>query len=406
MNMKRYSPIGLLLLLLVTAVGCSEPKHEHSEKEVLAENTTYTCPMHPQVVENEPGTCPICGMQLVPVSQSDKNNGELTLSDSQIALGNIKTEEVGNGAVGSNTILTGRLVLDETQTDVVSSRAAGRIERLYIKDSGQPVKKGQPLYQLYSEALLTLQREYLLALKQNQELGKDNPRLASFEEAARKKLLLYGLTAGQIRQLASSGQMDARVTFLAPITGVVTQVAAAEGQYVTEGTMLYRLGNLQTVWVEAELYPQEVGTVNPGDMVQVAVQDFPQNPVTAKVTFLSPEFRQGSQVAVLRAALPNPAGQYLPGMQANVILPNAGGAALTIPTDAVIRNKTGDHVWVKTGKGTFKARMVTLGEENANRVAILSGLNNKEQVVTSGAYLLYSEFVLKKGASPMAGMKM
>ncbi|WP_439883291.1 efflux RND transporter periplasmic adaptor subunit [Pontibacter sp. MBLB2868] len=399
--MKRYLNI-LLLLLVVAFSSCSEQAHEHEGKEA-AQKTTYTCPMHPQIVQNEPGTCPICGMDLVPVSQSGTDKGELMLSESQIALGNIKTKRVKFGDVNSNTILTGKLVLDETQTDVISSRAQGRVEKLYIKETGQTVQKGQPLYELYSEELLTLQREYLLALKQNQELGKENPRFASFLEAAKQKLLLFGLTEGQIRNLAKNGGLDARVTFVAPTSGVITDVAAAEGQYVAEGSVLYRIGKLGKIWVEAELYPQELNNVQAGDEVLVSVQGFTEDAVPAKVTFISPEYRQGSQVAILRAELPNKDDQYLPGMQANVTLPGKNGSELVLPNDAVIRDESGSHVWVQTCKNTFQARMVKIGDESTENVAILSGIRENDQVVTSGAYLLYSEFVLKKGADPMAG---
>ncbi|GAB3833724.1 efflux RND transporter periplasmic adaptor subunit [Pontibacter rugosus] len=396
--MRRYLNI-LFLLTAILVAACSVEENSHAE----GEKATYTCPMHPQIVQDKPGTCPICFMDLVPVSQSGKENGELMLSESQIALGNIKTKRVKTGSVGSSAILTGKLVLDETQTDVISSRAAGRIEKLYLKESGQTIRKGQPLYELYSEELLTLQREYLLALAQNRELGQENPRFASFLEAAKKKLILYGLTEGQIRNLARTGEVSPRITFVAPAGGVITEVVAAEGQYVAEGGVLYRLGKLGKVWVEAELYPQEVGNIEEGDPIKVSVEGFGQEPVTAKVTFISPEFRAGSQVAILRAELPNPNDQYLPGMQANVLLPSATGATLTLPTDAVIRDEKGAHVWVQSGKDTFKARMVKIGEESADNVAILSGLKENDKVVVSGAYLLYSEFVLKKGADPMAG---
>ncbi|GAB3831999.1 hypothetical protein GCM10028895_52480 [Pontibacter rugosus] len=270
MKKLRNSMLYLLAFLVVVTLGaCSHEEEGHAESEPT---TTYTCPMHPQIVQNEPGTCPICFMDLVPVSQSGENEGELMLSDSQIALGNIAVKRVKYGDVGGNTILTGQLVLDETQTDIVSSRATGRVERLYIKETGQSISKGQPLYELYSEELLTLQREYLLALRQNQELGKENPRFASFLGAAREKLLLYGLTQAQVRKLASTGDVDARVTFLSPVSGVVTEVAAAEGQYVAEGGALYRLAKLGSVWVEAELYPQEIAGVRVGDTVRVTVQ--------------------------------------------------------------------------------------------------------------------------------------
>ncbi|RAU84483.1 efflux RND transporter periplasmic adaptor subunit [Pontibacter arcticus] len=359
--------------------------------------------MHPQIVQDKPGTCPICFMDLVLVSQSGKESGELVLMESQVKLGNITTKRIKSGSIGSNSILTGKLVLDETQTDVVSSRAAGRIEKLYLKEPGQTIQKGQPLYELYSEVLLTLQREYLLALAQHRELGKENPRFASFLEAAEKKLLLYGLTQGQVRNLALKQQLSSRITFVAPAGGVVTEVAAVEGQYVAEGAVLYRLGKLGKIWVEAELYPQEAANVKEGDAINVSVAGFGQELASAKVTFISPELRAGSQVVVLRAELPNPNEKYLPGMQANVILPGSGNATLTLPTDAVIRDEKGSHVWVQSGKDTFKAQMVTLGPESAENVAILSGLKENDKVVVTGAYLLYSEYILKKGSHPVPG---
>ena len=388
----------LVLFLVISSAACS-----HSEEEAhTAAEVTYTCPMHPQVIQSEPGTCPICHMDLVPLKSAGEKQGELMLSEGQIALGNIKAKRIKEGDVGNNTILTGILALDETQTEVISSRAPGRIEQLYLKETGQKVQQGQPLYTLYSEELLTLQREFLLALKQQQELGKENPRFASFLEAARKKLLLYGLTEAQINTLARTGTMDARVTFVAPASGVVTEIAVAEGQYITEGALLYKLSKLNSIWVEAELYPQEVANVKVGDPVRVSVQGFSGEPVPAVVTFISPEFRAGSQVAVMRAELPNKDGQFLPGMQANVSLPRTDNAAtLTIPTDAVIRDEQGSHVWVQTGKNTFQARMVELGEASADRVAILAGLEENDKIVTSGAYLLYSEYVLKKGGDLM-----
>ncbi|KAA5544864.1 efflux RND transporter periplasmic adaptor subunit [Adhaeribacter rhizoryzae] len=396
--MKYLIYIFLALTFLFTSVSCQE-NHQHA---VTANGTTYTCPMHPQIIKNEPGSCPVCNMDLVPVSQSKASASEaaLMLSDNQILLGNITTQPVQTGQAARNIVLTGRLVPDETQVDLISSRAAGRIEKLYVKETGVPIRKGQPLYDLYSENLLTLEQEYLLTLEQNKALGQEETRYASFLEAARKKLLLFGLTESQIQNLSRAGRPDARITFLAPRSGIVTEIAAAEGIYVPEGGLLYRLTNLNKIWVEAELYAGEAATVKPGDLIQISVAGVA--PVKARVAFVNPEFRQNSQVVLLRAEMLNTQGNLLPGMPATVSLLNTSEKQLLLPQEAIIRTQEGAHVWVKTGKNTFSPRLVSTGESGTNNIAIKSGLSAGDTVVVTGAYLLYSEYVLKNGNVLMA----
>ncbi|WP_218127011.1 efflux RND transporter periplasmic adaptor subunit [Catalinimonas alkaloidigena] len=398
----RFLPPKFRLLLVLLTLGlaaCQETAHRHDEGEPT---TTYTCPMHPQVVETAPGSCPICGMDLVAVDKGGAEEAALMLSSRQITLGNIRSVPVDSGTVSGQTLLTGRLVTDETQTDVVSSRAAGRIERLWLKETGTRVRQGQPLYELYSEELLTLQREFLLARRQVEELGDEEPRFASFLEAARQKLLLYGLTEAQLTHLAQQDQPAARVTFVAPTSGFVTQVTAQEGQYVAEGGMLYQLARLDPLWVEAELYAQEVAQVQLNTPVQVRVEGQPATPFETRISFRNPEFRVGAQVLLIRAEVPNPEGTLQPGMQATVRLPRSNTQiGMTVPTEAVIRTSKGAHVWIQTSDHTFEERPVMLGEETAQRVAIHHGLQPDARVVVSGAYLLYSEWVLKKGGEPV-----
>lgn len=376
-------------------------KKQPVEKEAA---TAYTCPMHPQIEDEEPGSCPICGMDLVPVKKqtSGKSAASIMLSETQIQLGNITTLPVRMGQLGSNTVLTGRLVVDQTQADLISSRAAGRIEKLYVKETGQPIRKGQPLYELYSESLLTLEQEYLLALDQAKTFPGEK-QFASILDAAKRKLILTGLTNAQINRISRSRHLDARITFVAPIAGTVTEIAAAEGVYVAEGSPLYRVSRFNSVWVEAELYAQEADQVKVGSPIEVRVPGA-SGPIKTKVAFINPEFRQNSQVVIARAALPNPKGTLIPGTQATITLPTPTAQAFTLPLDAVIRDSRGAHVWVMTGENTFSPRMVALGEESANQVAITSGLDAKDTVVVTGAYLLYSEFVLKKGSDPMVGL--
>jgi Cu(I)/Ag(I) efflux system membrane fusion protein len=328
---------------------------------------------------------------------------DLMLSESQVKLANITTQKVSRKPIGQTLVMTARLTVDEELSEVISSRAAGRIEKLFIKETGRVVQKGEALYELYSESLLTLQQEYVLAKKQFDALGKEEPRYGSFLKAAEKKLLLYGLTPKQIGQLDGSGSPKQRVVFLAPASGVVTEINAAEGQYVNEGQSLYRVEDVKKLWIEAEMYPHETAFVKVGDKITVNVAGFESTPVESKVVFLSPEYRNNTQITVMRAMVANPDLRFQPGMQAQVFFTHSEKQAIAIPTDAVIRDGKGTHVYIQSGDNTFRPQMVKTGLEDVNQVEILEGLNNGDTVVVSGAYLLYSEIILKKGADPMTG---
>jgi membrane fusion protein, copper/silver efflux system len=337
----------------------------------------------------------------VTTTTGDAAGNDLMLTDSQIKLANITTQRVTKQAVGQTVAINGRLAVDEQQSVVISSRADGRIEKLFIKETGQLVKKGQPLYVLYSETLLTLQQEYLLAKEQYEKLDSTEKRYKSFLEAAERKLLLYGLTQNQVSRLASQNSLQSRITFLAPSSGIVTEISVAEGQYIAEGALLYKVEDVGKLWVEAELYPGETSLVREGDQITVVV-DNEADAVTATVIFLSPEYRANTQITTLRASISNPGMRLKPGQQAQVYLTHSSREAIAIPVDAVIRDGKGTHVYVQAGNNTFRPRMVKTGIENFDQVEITEGLTESDTVAVSGAYLLYSEIILKKGSDPMA----
>lgn len=330
---------------------------------------------------------------------------DLMLNASQIRLANITTQKVTMQSIGQTVVVNAKLTVSQDYSEVISTRTAGRIERLYFKETGRMVKKGEPLYEIYSETLLTLQREYLLARDQYDALGATEKRYESFLKAAERKLLLYGLSKNQVEKLGQSKNVQQRITFLAPVSGMITEINAAEGQYLSEGGMLYRMEDITRLWLEAELYPNETSLVKTGDKINVQISGDGGTSVEATVTFLSPEYRANTQIAVMRAPIENGDMKYKPGTQAQVLFSHSERKAVAIPTDAVIRDGKGTYIYVESAENTFRPRMVKTGLEDFEKVEIVEGLMENEIVVVSGAYLLHSETVLKKGVNSMAGME-
>jgi membrane fusion protein, copper/silver efflux system len=359
-----------------------------------------TCSDDKQVVDH---TKHVHNMNEANMAKEGAASNDLILTDSQIKLANITTQIVTNKPIGQTAIVNGRLVENKNLSEVISSRGAGRIQKLYVKETGRTIKKGQPLYELYSETLLTLQKEYLLAKEQYETLGASENRYKPFLDASRQKLILYGLKSEQIDELGKRKIIQNTITFLSPTSGIVTEITVAEGQYVSEGSSLMKVADVNTVWLEADLYPSEISFAKAGDKINVKVNGFENNNIDATINFLSPEYRNNSQIIILRATLPNKDLVLKPGMLARVFFTHSKKIALTLPMDAIIRDGQGTHVYVQQGWNTFRPSMVKTGIEDSQNVEIIQGIVEGDTVVITGAYLLYSENILKKGSSSMAG---
>lgn len=398
--MKRKIVVSLILIslgyLVFTLPSCKDPEHDKTTKA-----GKYTCPMHPQIVNNGPGSCAICKMDLVPLNSSGGEN-ELSLSDSQIQMANVQTVKISSSSFSTSKVLNGRLVVNPERSALVSSRYSGRVEKLYVREIGGKIKKGQALFQVYSEELQTLQQDYLLQLKQVAAFP-DEKIYGSMREAAKNKLRLFGLSDAQIRSLDQGAKASPLLTVFSNSAGTVTELNITEGQYITEGSQVLKLENFDQLWLEMDVYPSEISGLTIGMKVKALINGISENEQTLQIDFISPQLDPATQILKVRAPIQN-LGNLQAGMQATVFLPVSEiSDAMSLPLDAVVRDEKGAHVWIKTAKNTFSPRMVRTGEESSDQIIILSGLEDVKEVVISGAYLLSSEFIFKKGIDPAAG---
>lgn len=392
------------MILLLALAACKK----NAPPEAVPDNVYYTCSMDPQVMEKRPGTCPICKMDLVRIEiDPNQKQGELKLSDEQIRLANIQTDTVRLRPLGEEITLSATLKENQNGVNVVSARISGRLERLFVRNVGEPVRTGQPLFEIYSEQLAAAQQDYLLARQNQKRFADTEPNFARIAESARQKLLLWGMTETQIGELEQSGKPANTLVFYSNYSGVATETPVAEGDYVAEGSPVLRLADLRRLWAEAQLYVSDLPFLaKSSGEAMVEIPSFSEKKWRGKVSFVNPALENSSKIVMIRVEIPNTAGDLQPGMQAWLTLKGKARNAIAVPTNALIRGKDGATVWLKKPSGAFESRMVAPGTTNRDFTEIKEGLRAGEAVVVSGAYLLHSELVFKKGANPMEGHDM
>ncbi len=346
-------------------------------------------------------------MELTPARKSNNQHAdEIELSAQQMQLGNIHTDTIRSASIGDQVLLNATLNFDQQKINAISSRVAGRIEKLYFKNIGEYVSKGARLFDLYSEELNNAKQEYLLALEKKKELGNSLIDFSQLVQGAENKLLLWGMSEAQINELARNKNAGSLTPFYSNAAGYITSLDIKEGDYIAEGGNVLRLADLSNLWAEAQVYSSQLSAIDMNGQALIRFPDLPGMEFKGRIEFVNPEISPDTRINLIRVSVPNAGGRLKPGMPAYVVIKSQPNNTLALPVDAVIRDGRGASVWIQTGNKRFKNIMVETGRENKDRVEIKSGLNPGDIVVVSGAYLLNSEYIFKQGANPMEGMKM
>jgi Cu(I)/Ag(I) efflux system membrane fusion protein len=382
----------ILTIVVIFIFGaCNAKKKDFAQKS----DTYYTCSMHPQVMQEEPGKCPICGMTLIIVRKNQAQfENVIMLSDQQVQLGNIQVDTIGKVKIGNTTVLNATINIDETKSSVISNRVAGRIDKLYFKNTGDYLKKGDRLYDLYSEALNNAKQEYILAIEKEKVLDHSIIDFKQLVESSRNKLLLWGMNADQIALLGKTKQASSITTFYSSASGTITAFESHEGDYIAEGGTILRLADLSSLWAEAQVYISQLSMIDVKGKALVQLPELGKD-ISGQIELVNPEINPDTRINLVRIRIPNTADQLKPGMIAYVVLTNRQTNALTLPSNAVLRNEHNNIVWIQTGHNTFKSIPVKTGLEDGDLVEIVSGLQAGDNVVINGAYLLNSEFIFK-----------
>jgi Cu(I)/Ag(I) efflux system membrane fusion protein/cobalt-zinc-cadmium efflux system membrane fusion protein len=450
MKFKPLKFLGLIILLALFSVtvfysgrlssgsGGSSPAGTVSEDKTL-----YTCGMHPNVIQDKPGNCPICemkltplrrstggsstgerkikhwrapmdptyisdkpgkspmGMDLVPVyEEEDPAASAITIDPVTIQNMAIRTVILTNGPLRRTLRTVASIDRDETALADVTTKFMGWIEKLYVDSTGEQVHRGDPLFEIYSPELYSAQTEYLLALKAGR--GTD-PGSQALLQTSELKLKYYDISDAQIEELKQTRQPKKTLRVQAPIDGFVMEKMVVEGQMVQAGQKLYRLSDLGLVWVHAQIYEQDLPFIELGQEATMSLSYLPDRAFRGRVTYIYPNLDEKTRTVRIRMEFHNPGYFLKPGMYAQVILTSQlADSALLAPSSVVLRSGSKNTVFVARAGGKFEARQVVLGPKaEHDMVQVLAGLNTGERVVLSGQFMLDSESQLREAVQKM-----
>jgi membrane fusion protein, copper/silver efflux system len=399
---KNKFGLGVLFLALGLGMGwlffhkaedkAAESTHQHAAGD---QETIWTCSMHPQIRQNEPGLCPICGMDLIPLDNAAGDDDQaLEMSPTAIKLANIQTTKVQQAQAVKEILLNGRIKADERRVYSQVAHVPGRIEKLYIDYTGKYIKTGQKLAEVYSPELITAQEELLEAKK----YASSNPMLL---EAARNKLKLWKISAAQIRAIEQSGRVRTNLPIRADVSGYVMEKNVNLGDHLDQGEIMFQIADLNKVWAMFEAYESDLSWLNTGDPISFTVSSLPGKTFEAKISYIDPVIDPVKRVAMVRAEVTNTAQQLKPEMfvkgkvSANLDEQHKG---LIIPESAVMWTGKRSVVYVKDTQKetpTFRMQEVILGENLGHAYIVEKGLQEGQLVVSNGTFTIDAAAQLK-----------
>ncbi len=412
-------------------------KHQHQYRPVLSEEGEikyWTCTMHPSVRLKEPGTCPICGMDLVSVMKKgitqtgtsgktmeekketqgmqgmsgmhgmtgmtktgDKElKSTFMVSPERQQIIGVKTQPVIVRPLERVIRTDGIVQLDETKIEHIHTKISGWIEKVFVDFQWQHVKKGDPLFTIYSPELVSTQEEFLIALRSQKLLGdsrfKDIASSSnSLVDATRRRLQLWDISNNQIKELENTGKVKKSLVIYSPVTGHVAYRNAFENMHVEPNTRIYTIADHSTVWVQVDIYENEISLVKLGQEATMTLTSYPGEEFHGKVSFIWPHLHPETRTVKVRLEFPNPDLKLLPEMYANVELKVPLGKGLTVPSSAVLRTGKQDIVFVDKAGGNFQMRRIQIGKKSGENYQVLRGLKEGEKVVSRANFLIDAE---------------